>query len=229
VSGPAASAPPSLRVAYVLVFLVFAGLGVAVVWPEWAQAWALVAHPYFFGDPPSLLALAASGTGALGSIWMIGRFFRGKGASLPVSGVVLGCAIASWVQAICSEPAARTWAAADKQIVEAAAALREQMGRTLTEKAVPKDDASWTAALANAVKAPSPARAGLRAVPYQVVRSDKQGELPGKLVPASLVVWVSPEGFTFEVIPVGFGKDGQVARLSDLQGAPLVLRSSRDP
>jgi hypothetical protein len=57
-------------------------------------------------------------------------------------------------------------------------------------------------------------------------------EAPEKLpepLPATLYLWVSPDGATFQLHPAGLSPEGQPQLLRDDRGAPLVLPGLFNP
>jgi hypothetical protein len=72
---------------------------------------------------------------------------------------------------------------------------------------------------------PSPARTRtFEPVPYQILFSREQGRMPEGLAPGAVVVWLDPRGESFELTPVGFGRDGAVGPLADEHGERVILR-----
>jgi hypothetical protein len=225
----AAQATPALalRALYVIVFLAFTALAVGLSAPEWEQAVVLM-RPYHFGDDPSPVALIVSLAAVAAAGVLLRGFARGDKASRAVSTVILVCAGTSALRAVTDEPKGRNWAAADKQIVDAASALRERMVHALeTEGGVPKSATAWNTALNELKQGSSPARTRVfAAVPYEVVELSSPEGVPATLRPGTLLVWVSPAGDAFHLTPVGFDARGRVARLADASGQPLVLTNA---
>jgi hypothetical protein len=227
----AASAPAGLRAVFALVLLAAAGVCVSLALPEWTQLVTALSNDYHPGDAPRVPVLIASVACALGALWVVRRLFRGGRGAFVAGAAVAAGLVVCFVDSRREEPHGRNWAAADKQILEAASAYRERMAKRLQhDHLVPAEQAEWDATLTQALPDPSPARnRWFTRQPYVLLRLGSQHAEPTKLRPGSILLWVSEDRTSFDLSPIGFNQKGDPAHLWDGDGHSLVLTSSFDP
>lgn len=206
-----------LKALHAAVFLGLAAATVALVFPEARQLAFALSAPYHFGSPPSVPALIAGNLAILGAGLLIRQLIRRKRVPLSVSVLILVAFALGLVTPVPPEGSGRSWAAADKEILEAARQVHLAAVQRLQAMGVITME-GWVAPSGF-----SPARnSSFVRVPYQVVFG--KGDRPG-----SLEVQLSEDGVSFELEALGFGPDGSVAPLADEKGDPLVLRGTYNP
>jgi hypothetical protein len=221
-----------LRIVYAVVFLGLAASALAAAWPELTQLYVGLGRPYHFGAPPRPLPLLGAGLVLLGLGVVGAAWARGRSAPLWASVVILVAAVLPMFGLWGEVPQGRSWAAADRVILDVGHALQRRMVDVLQQRGeVPLDEATWQVALAEvAGPTPSPARdRSFQRLPWRVQRIPEPTARPDPLVPSTLLVWVASEGEAFQIHPVGFSPGGQVAPLADDQGVPVVLRGTFNP
>ncbi|HLL54325.1 MAG TPA: hypothetical protein VK447_12300 [Myxococcaceae bacterium] len=230
-AGPAGSSP-ILRLLHLFAVAGFSLITALLISPELAQLQAAQRAPYHFGDPPRAVALIAGALLVVALVVLLWRVARRKPSPLWASGLVLLTAVLAVANAAFGEvPRGRTWAAADVKILAVARELQQRMlVRLEVEGQLPEHEDVWRTALAEVAPEPSPARTRtFEPVPYRLVLEQAQGRLPEGLAPGTLVVWRDPRGDAFELIPVGFARDGTVGAMTDERGERVVLRGGAAP
>ncbi len=221
-----------LRVVYGVVYLGLAAAAVAAALPELSQLLFALSRDFHFGTPPRPAALLGVGLVAVGLGVVILRWSRGGDAPLWASGLVLLAAALPVLGMWREVPQGRSWAAADKAILDVAHLVQRQMvDRLQSEGEVPRALAPWQNVLGEVTKnraSPVLDRSFAR-VPYALERIPEPNARPQPLRPGTLLVYVAPEGEAFEIYPVGFSPEGDVAPLADEGGNPVVLRGTFNP
>lgn len=222
---------PFLRAIYAIVFIGIAAAVLGGTWPELGHLAMALGRPYHFGAPPQPLPLAAALLAIVGIAGIVWAFVKRRQVPLPVSALVLLAAVAAFFGLRGDPPPGRSWAAADKEILQTASGVQKHMVDALQQQGeITRDAAAWEAALAKSHQAASPARTRtFSRLPYRVVMVDDPKAVPQPLVPGTLLVWVSEDQVAFEVRPVGFDTGGEVAVLTDDKGEPLVLTGTYNP
>lgn len=222
---------PILRSIYALVFLGLAAAVIGGALPEVQHALFALGQPYHFGAPPRLLPLLAALFAAGGALTVLVAFARRRPAPMPASLAILAGVVLAFFGLRGEVPPGRSWAAADKEILQTASALHRQMVDRLQQQGeVATEETAWREVLQELAKEPSPARGrGFDRLPYEIVKVADKDARPEALVPGQLLVWVAEDGVAFEVRPVGFDASGQVALLPDDKGEPLVLSAIFNP
>ena len=231
----AAASPLGLRVVHALVFL---ALAAPVLWgsaPEWRHLAHALSQPFHAGAPPSAALLAGALLAAAGALRLLAGLVRGRSAPLWASGAVLAALLLAWA-------AQGRGAGTDLERSEGRANLAFlQVGRRVHFSMVgalqrdgesSRDEAAWVRALAGATAREDRVRDRLlRAQPPRVRLTAAPDSVPESLVPGEVLVWVSPDGATFELRLVGFDEAGvrpALLRDPETHGA-LVLKGLFNP
>jgi hypothetical protein len=225
-----------LRLVHAIVFLGFSASALAAVYPEFLQLAAAWQRPFHAGAAPSGLALASGVTAAGVATLLVVNLARRRSTSLAASALLLAAFCGALVFRSQEVPAQRSWQGADLALLEVTRALHLKMVERLQKDAeVPREPGPWQEALtAAALKASpgglSPIRSrSFAAQPYQVVKVPGQGAVPEGLPPAAVALWVSDDGVSFSLTPVGLLRDGAVGPLVDDSGAKVVFKGVFNP
>jgi hypothetical protein len=223
--------PLALRLIHAAIFLAIAAGAVAAAVPEWRHGVLALGQPYHVGPPPRALLVLGSVLAAAGVAGLLAALVRGRSASLNVSwlilggagAVVLGSALAP-LPAIPSEPAVNT------RLIQLGQSVQTAMVGQLQERGeVPVAPEPWQAVLERVSPAESPIRTRtFQQVAPRVVRIEAPEAKPEPLVPGTLLLYVSPDGASFELRLVGLS-EGNPRVLVDETGAPVQLQGLFNP
>nr|WP_228531066.1 MULTISPECIES: hypothetical protein [Myxococcaceae] len=224
-----------MRVLHALVFL---ALAAPVLWgsaPEWRHLAHALSQPFHAGAPPSAALLAGALLAAAGALRLLGGLVRGRSAPLWASGAVLTALLLAWAAQGrgAGTGLERSEARANLAFLQVGRRVHLAMvGALQKDGEVARDEATWARALAGATAREDRVRDRLlRAQPPRVRVTAAADAVPEGLVPGEVLVWVSPDGATFELRLAGFAPDGgQPALLMDPEthGA-LVLKGLFNP
>jgi hypothetical protein len=223
--------PLALRLIHAAIFLAIAAGAVAAAVPEWRHAALALEHPYHVGPPPRALLVLGSVLAAAGAAGLLAALVRGRSASLNVSWLILGGAGAAVLgSAISPLPKIPSEPAVNTQLIYLGQRVQTSMVGYLQERGeVPVAPELWQAVLLRVTPSESPIRTRtFQQVALRVVRVETPEAKPEPLVPGTLLLYVSPDGASFELRLVGLS-EGQPRVLVDETGAPVVLQGLFNP
>ncbi|MFL5350467.1 MAG: hypothetical protein ACJ8AT_37325 [Hyalangium sp.] len=228
---PPGRSPLALRLIHAAIFLAISAGVMTACFPEWPHGVRALRHPYHVGTPPQALLLLGFLLGATGALLLLGSLTRGRSAPLAVSWLILGGAGAAVLGTAASAPPERpSELAVNTRLIQLGQRLQLAMVSRLQERGeVPVAREPWQQALEQVAPEESPIRTrAFRQVPPQVSRVETPEARPQPLVPGMLLLFVSPDGASFELRLVGLA-DGLPQVLVDETGAPVVLRGLYNP
>jgi hypothetical protein len=223
--------PLALRLIHGAIFLAIAAGVMAAAFPEWQQGLHALQQPYHAGSPPRALLVAGSVLAVAGALGLLASLVGGRSAPLAVSWLILGGAGTAVFGAAASAPPEQpSELAVNTRLIHLGQRLQLSMvGRLQEHGEVPVALAPWQEALEQMAPAESPIRTrSFRQVPPQVIRVETPEARPQPLVPGSLLLFVSPDGASFELRLVGLA-GGLPQVLEDDTGAPVVLHGLYNP
>jgi hypothetical protein len=223
--------PLPLRLVHAGVFCLLGAAAVGLALEEWRQLVASLSRPFHTGEPPGARMLLGSALAGGASLVLLVALARARSAPLSVSLVLLGGFFLCWMDSRLDAPVRRGHAAANLRILETSRALHQRMvDRLQREGEVPREAGPWLRLLEEVTAGePSPVRErGFARLPYRLARVEVPDHLPSPL-PATLYLWVSSDGATFQLHPAGLEPDGRPTRLLDDRGSPLVLTGLFNP
>jgi len=222
--------PLGLRLFHAALFLAFAaGVGAAAL-PEWRHLAHALGQPFHVGEPPRWPVLAACMLAAAGALRLLWGLARGRSAPLWASVLILLSVVGVMAGGSRGPAAERSEDTANLAFLRTARRVHLTMVQELQAHGeVPVKPEAWRKALEAAGPREDRVRTrDFRPVPPEVVWLPSADALPTPLVPGAVGVYVSPDGATFTLRPVGL-RAGQPSLLLDEQGAPLVLRGLYNP
>lgn len=216
-----------LRVIHALVFVGFGAFGLVAAREELSHLVASQRQPLHHGDPPSALALLGVVAILVGLGLIVAAIPRDRSAPLWASLAVLG-GFALTVVALQKTPEGRNAPAANLAILNAAKAVHRQFVAELQQGGeVPIAIGRWEAAFA--AELPVVRTRSYSHVPYKVQRVDAPGAIPEDLTPGTVLLYVSPDGARFELVPVGFGEEGEAWVLENREGETVRFVGVHNP
>ncbi|WP_224360384.1 hypothetical protein [Hyalangium versicolor] len=224
--------PLALRLVHAAIFLAIVAGVVAAAVPEWRHGWFALGRPYHAGPPPRALLLLGSALATVGAAALLVALARGRSAPLGVSWLVLGGAGAVVLGAAGSPPRENpSELAINTRLIQLGQSVQTAMVGRLQERGeVPVALEPWQEALARAAPSESPIRTRtFQQVPPRVVRVETPEARPEPLIPGTLLLYVSPDGASFEIRLVGLSPQGLPQVLGDETGAPVVLQGLYNP
>jgi hypothetical protein len=223
--------PLALRLIHAAVFLAFAAGAMAAALPEWRHGVFALGRPYHTGSPPRALLLLGSVLAAAGAAGLLLALARGRSAPQRNSWLILGGAAAAVIGTAGSTPPERpSELSANTALIHLGQGLQRAMvGRLQQHGEVPVAVEPWQKALEQV----PPVLLSFRTRTFQQVTSQVwKGETPESrpepLVPGSLLLFVSPDGASFELRLVGLS-EGRPQVLVDDTGIPVTLRGLYNP
>jgi hypothetical protein len=223
--------PLALRLIHATVFHAFAAGAVTAALPEWRHGVFALERPYHTGSPPRVLLILGSVLAAAGAAGLLLALARGRSAPRGNSWLILAGAGAVVLGAAGSPPPERpSEISANTALIQLGQSLQRIMVDRLQEHGeVPVALEPWQQALDQL----SPPRRLFRTrtfqqVTSQVWRAQTPESRPEPLVPGSLLLFVSPDGASFDLRLVGL-LDGRPHVLVDDTGAPVTLRGLYNP
>lgn len=226
----AGDSPFGLRLLHALFFLaIVVPVAIATSWLELSQLFAAVTSKYVCGSPPLPLPIFGALCGAVCAALLLFFFVKGKSAPLWVSLVGLAGAACSVVGMHAAE-ARRSCIGANVDVLAAARQLHQlQVDRLQRTGFMPGNEVLWQEALSG-LKLPPPQfrTRTLQQLPWKLVRTEEPNASAAGLAPGTLMVWVSKDGVTFEIKPVGVIQ-GDAAVLVDDEKAPIILKGTFNP
>ncbi len=223
--------PLALRLIHAAVFLAFAAGVMAAALPEWRHGVLALGRPYHAGPPPRALLVLGSALAVSGALGLLVALARGRSAPLGASWLILGGAGAAVLGSAGSPPPERpTEPAVNIALIHLGQRVQLAMVERLqTRGEVPVAPEPWQQVLDQAAPAKGHVRTRtFRQVPPRVLRVETPEARPEPLVPGSLLLFVSPDGASFELRLVGLSQ-GRPWLLRDDTGAPVVLHGLYNP
>jgi hypothetical protein len=223
--------PLALRLIHAAVFLAFAAGVVAAALPEWQHALFALGRPYHVGSPPRALLVLGSVLAAVGALALLVALVRGRSAPLAVSWCILGGAGAALMGAATGAPPERpSELSANTALIIVGQRVQLTMVDQLQQRGeVPVSPGPWQEALERVTQAQRPFRSRtFQPVPPQILPVQTPEAVPQPLVPGALLLFVSPDGASFELRLVGLS-EGLPQVLRDETGGPVVLRGLYNP
>jgi len=223
--------PLALRLIHAAVFLAFAAGAVIAALPEWRHGVFALERPFHTGSPPRVLLILGSMLAAAGAAGLLLALARGRSAPQRNSWLILGGAGAVVLGTAGSPPPERpSELSANTALIHLGQSLQRAMVDRLQEHGeVPVALAPWQQALNQVPPSRHPFRARtFQQVTSQVWKAETPEARPEPLVPGSLLLFVSPDGASFELRLVGL-LDGLPHVLVDDTGAPVTLRGLYNP
>ncbi|ADO73205.1 hypothetical protein [Stigmatella aurantiaca] len=223
--------PAFLRWLHALVFLGFAAGAVAGARPDWQLVLSTLRQPYPLGAPPRPMLLLGSALAVAGGTRLMWAWVRGRSASLGASWLILGGGVSAVLGAAGSPPPEPpSEPAFNIALIQWGQRVQRAMVGQLQERGeVPVLEEPWRVELERAGTARIPVRdRTFRLIPPQALMTASPEALPERLVPGTLLVYVSPDGASFELRLAGL-EGGAPVILRDDTRAPLVLRGLYNP
>lgn len=223
--------PLALRLIHAAVFLAFAVGAVAAALPEWRHGVFALERPYHTGASPRVLLVLGSVLAAVGTAGLLLALARGRSAPRWNSWIILGGAGAVVLGTAGSPPPERpSEIAANTALIQLGQSLQRIMVDRLQEQGeVPVAPEPWQKALDQLPLLRHPFRTRtFQQVTSQVWRAQTPESRPEPLVPGSLLLFVTPDGASFELRLVGL-LEGRPHVLVDDTGAPVTLRGLYNP
>jgi hypothetical protein len=223
--------PLALRLIHAAIFLAIAAGAVAAAVPEWRHAALALGRPYHIGPPPRALLVLGSVLAVAGVAGLLAALVRGRSASLNVSWLILGGAGAAVLgSALAPLPEIPSEPAVNTRLLQLGQSVQTAMVGQLQERGeVPVAPEPWRAVLERVAPSESPIRTRtFQQVAPRVVRVEAPEAKPEPLAPGTLLLYVSPDGASFELRLVGLS-EGQPRVLVDETGAPVVLQGLFNP
>jgi hypothetical protein len=223
--------PLALRLIHAAVFLAFAAGAVAAALPEWRHGVFALERPYHTGSPPRVLLLLGSVLAAAGAAGLLLALARGRSAPQGNSWLILGGAGAVVLGTAGSPPPERpSESSANTALIQFGQSLQRAMVDRLHEQGeVPVALGPWRQVLDQLPPSRHPFRTRtFQQVTSQVWKVETPESRPEPLVPGSLLLFVSPDGASFELRLVGL-LEGRPHVLVDDTGAPVTLRGLYNP
>jgi hypothetical protein len=220
-----------LRLIHVAVFLAFAAGAVAAALPEWRHGVFALGRPYHVGAPPQALLALGSVLAAAGAAGLLVALARNRSAPLQASWLILGGAGAAVLGTAGSpSPERPSELFANTALIQLGQGVQRAMVDQLHQRGeVPVARDPWQETLERVPPARSPFRTRtFQRVPPQVWKGETPEARPEPLVPGALLLFVSPDGASFELRLVGL-LDGRPQVLADETGGPVVLRGLYNP
>ncbi|KFE66413.1 hypothetical protein [Hyalangium minutum] len=227
----AGRSPLALRLIHAAVFLAFAAGVVAAAVPEWQHAVFALGRPFHVGSPPRVLLVLGSVVAVAGAAALLGALVRGRSAPLAVSWLILGGAGAALMGAAgSSHPERPSELSANTALIVTGQRVQLTMVDRLQERGeVPVSPGPWQEALDRATQAQRLFfTRTFQRVPPQVIPVQTPEAVPQTLLPGALLLFVSPDGASFELRLVGLS-EGLPQVLRDDTGGPVVLRGLYNP
>lgn len=227
----AGRSPLALRLIHVAVFLAFAAGVVAAALPEWRHGVFALGRPYHVGSPPEALLVLGSALAVVGAAGLLVALARGRSAPLAVSWLILGGAGAAVLGSAGSPPPERSSElSANTALIQLGQRVQLAMVDQLQQRGeVPVARGPWQETLDRLAQSQRPFRTRtFQPVPPQVIQVQTPEARPEPLLPGSLLLFVSPDGASFELRLVGLA-EGRPQVLRDETGAPVVLRGLYNP
>jgi len=227
----AVRSPLALRLIHAAFFLAFAAGAVAAALPEWRHGVFALGRPFHAGSPPRVLLVLGSAMAAAGAAGLLVALLRGRSAPLAVSWLILGGAVTTVVGTAASPPPERpSEPAANTALIQLGQRVQIAMVDRLQQRGeVPVAHGPWQETLGRFAPAWRPFRTRtFQPVPSQVLPVQKPEALPEPLLPGALLLFVSPDGASFELRLVGLS-EGLPQLLRDETGAAVVLRGLYNP
>jgi hypothetical protein len=223
--------PLALRLIHAAVFLVFAAGAAAAALPEWRHGVFALGRPYHTGSPPRALLILGSGLAAVGAAGLLLALARGRSAPQRNSWLILGGAAATVLGTAGSPPPERpSEISANTALIHLGQGLQRAMvDRLQLHGEVPVALGPWQETLERMPPTRYPFRMRtFQQVTSQVWKVETSESHPEPLHPGSLLLFVSPDGASFELRLVGL-TDGHPRLLVDDTGAPVTLRGLYNP
>jgi hypothetical protein len=223
--------PLALRLMHAAVFLAFAAGAVAAALPEWRHGVFALGRPFHAGSPPRALLILGSVLAATGAAGLLLALARGRSAPQRNSWLILVGAGATVLGTAGSPPPERpSEISANTALIQLGQGLQRAMVERLQERGeVPVAPGPWQELLDRMPPARIPFRTRtFQQVTSQVWKAETPESRPEPLLPGSLLLFVSPDGASFELRLVGLA-DGRPQLLVDDTGAPVTLRGLYNP
>lgn len=223
--------PVALRLIHAAIFLVFAAGAVAAAFPEWRHGVFALGRPFHTGAPPRALLILGSALAATGALGLLLALSQGRSAPLGISWLILGGAGATVLGTAGSPPPERpSEIAANTALIHLGQGLQRTMVERLQQHGeVPVALGPWQDTLTQLPPALHPFRTRtFQQVTSQVWKVETSEARPESLLPGSLLLFVSPDGASFELRLVGL-VEGRPQVLVDDTGAPVTLRGLYNP
>jgi hypothetical protein len=223
--------PLGLRLIHAAVFLAFAAGAVAAALPEWRHGVFALGRPYHTGSPPRALLLLGSVLAAVGAAGLLLALARSRSAPRYNSWLILGGAAATVLGTAGRPPPERpSELAANTALIHFGQGLQRAMVDRLQQQGeVPVAPGPWQETLEQLPPPRHPFRTRtFRQVTSQVWKVETPESHPEHLLPGSVLLFVSPDGASFELRLVGL-REGRPAPLVDDTGAPVTLRGLYNP
>lgn len=228
---PPNRSPLALRFIHAAIFLAISAGAMAAGFPEWQHGVRALRQPYHVGTPPQALGILAFLLGAAGALALLASLARGRSAPLSVSWLILGGGGAAVLGTAAFAPPERpTELAVNTRLIQLGQRLQATMVNQLQERGeVPVAREPWQQALDQVAPEESLFRTrAFRQVPPQVAQVETPEARPQALAPGMLLLFVSPDGASFELRLVGLAQ-GLPQVLVDETGAPVALRGLYNP
>jgi hypothetical protein len=229
--GAAGRSPLALRLIHAAIFLAFAAGAVAAAVPEWRHGVFALERPFHVGSSPRVLLVLGSALAVIGAAGLLVALLRGRSAPLAVSWLILGGAGTTVVGAAASPPPERpSELAANTALIQLGQRVQIAMVDQLQQRGeVPVAPGPWQETLERFAPSQRPFRSRtFLPVPSRVLPVQKPEALPEPLLPGALLLFVSPDGASFELRLVGLS-EGLPQLLRDETGAAVVLRGLYNP
>jgi hypothetical protein len=223
--------PLALRLIHAAVFLAFAAGAMAAALPEWRHGVFALGRPFHTGSPPRALLILGSVLAATGAAGLLLALARGRSAPQGNSWLILGGAVAAVLGTAGSSPPERpSELSANTALIHLGQSLQRAMVDRLQQHGeVPVAIEPWQEALSRMPPSFHPFRTRtFQQVTSQVWRVATPESRPESLLPGSLLLFVSPDGASFELRLVGL-TDGHPQVLVDHTGIPVTLRGLYNP
>lgn len=223
--------PLALRLIHAAIFLAFAAGTVAAALPEWRHGVFALGRPFHTGSPPRALLILGSMAAATGAAGLLLSLARARSAPLGISWLILGGAGATVLGTAGSPPPERpSEISANTALIQFGQGLQRAMVDRLQQHGeVPVALGPWQETLDRMPPARHPFRTRtFQQVTSQVWKGETAESHPEPLLPGSVLLFVSPDGASFELRLVGL-VDGRPQVLVDDTGAPVTLRGLYNP
>lgn len=222
-----------LKVFHALVFGSFAAAVLAATWHELLHLSRAVGRPFHHGDPPMPLAMAATAIAVACTVRLLVGLPGARSTPLWPSLGILAAGALAVISANTSLPQQRTAPGANLQILSSARKLHAERVALLQQRGeITRDLRAWDEVLARvAPREQSPVRNRVFSrVPYQLVAVSSEDQPPPEpRRPGMIALYVSEDGATFSLWPVGFDSEGRAQPLLDDKGERITLRGTYNP